>query len=115
MLGEFIGQIIGELVVMGAAYYTGKAALHLVTLGRIKIAPLTTYDETNKGKTRWTDNSIWLHRPLHGKMLKCEVVCLVGLLVWVLVGAAIYFAVRNPENESGPARGSKNEQYMKPQ
>jgi hypothetical protein len=97
-IGEFIGEVllqgVFEIIFYTLAYYTGAMALWILTLGRIRLAPLTSIESTNRKKNRWTDWSIWLHRGAHGKALKAECTCLVGFLVWVAFGFGIYFTPR---------------------
>lgn len=96
-LGEFIGEVllrgVFEIVFYTMSYYTGALILWMVTFGRLRIAPLSSVETTNKGKNRWTDWSIWLHRPLQGRVLKAECVCLVGLLAWIGIGVSVYYAL----------------------
>lgn len=95
-LGEFIGEVVLrallELVFYTLLYYTGAVVLWVLTLGRLRLAPLSSMESTNLGRTRWTDWSPWLRRPLQPAALKAEWVCLVGLLVWAGAGVAIYLA-----------------------
>jgi hypothetical protein len=95
-LGEFIGEgllrAILEAAIYPASYYTGAAARWVLTGGRLRIAPLRSIGSTNSGRTRWTDWSPWLHRPLQSPALRAECVCLAGLLVWIGVGVGGYFA-----------------------
>jgi uncharacterized iron-regulated membrane protein len=106
-IGEFIGEVllrgVFEIIFYTLAYYTGAMALWIVTLGQIRLAPLTSIDSTNRKKNRWTDWSIWLHRGAHGKALKAECTCLVGMLVWVAIGFGIYFITREDEEAANKA------------
>ena len=96
-IGEFIGEVllrgILEIIFYTLSYYTGAVVLWIVTFGQIRLAPLTSIDSTNRKKNRWTDWSIWLHRPMQGRALKAECTCLVGLLTWIAIGLVVYFAV----------------------
>ncbi len=102
-ISEFIGEVLlrgfFEVVFYTLAYYTGAITLWAVTLGMIRLAPLSSFDQTNRGKNRWTDWSIWLYRDGQGRLLKAEAVCLAGLLVWFAVGAGVYFTIRGNQNE----------------
>jgi hypothetical protein len=100
-LGEVIGETILrpilELILYGITYWTGFFLLKAVTLGSIRLAPLTSIQEKNRSKKKWhqIDWSIWLHRPMQGRMLKAECTCLAGLLVWVAIGFGIYSETRD--------------------
>lgn len=105
-IGEFIGDVLLrgflgflEVVLYTLAYYTGAITFWTVTLGTIRLAPLSSIDQTNRGRNRWTDWSIWLHRDRQGRLLKAEVVILTGLLLWLGVGAGLYFTFRGDQNE----------------
>jgi hypothetical protein len=95
-IGEFIGEVllrgVFEIIFYTLAYYTGAMALWILTLGQVRLAPLTSIESTNRGRNRWTDWSIWLQGPGRGRSLKAEFTCLVGILVWVAIGIVIYFA-----------------------
>lgn len=103
-IGEFIGEVlfrgIIEIILYALAYYTGAGALWILTLGQLRIAPLTSIDKTNKGKNRWTDWSIWLHQGRQNRVLKAEIVCLVGLMLWIAVGIGLYFGLRGDRDNS---------------
>lgn len=109
-----LGEAIGELLLRGVfefifytlAYYTGSVALWILTLGQIRLAPLSSIDQTNRGKNRWTDWSIWLYRDGQGRLLKADAVCLAGLLVWFAVGAGVYFNLRGVQNEREQSKES---------
>lgn len=96
-LGEIIGEVILrpilELVFYGLTYLLGFLTLKVITLGTIKLAPLTTLAERNRSKKKWhqIDWSIWLHRPMQGKVLKAECTCFVGMMALVTVGLGIFF------------------------
>ena len=98
-LGEIVGEIILrpiiELFFYGVCYCIGSITLKICTLGTIRLAPLTSVYEKNRDKEKWhqMDWSIWLSRPMKGKVLKAECTCLVGLLVLVTIGVAIYFSI----------------------
>lgn len=99
VIGELILRPIFELVFYGLSYSTGYLVLKAVSIGSIRLAPLTTIQEKNRSKRKWyqIDWSIWLHRPMQGRALKAECTCLVGILVWVAIGFGIYFGTReNP-------------------
>ncbi|RJR44162.1 MAG: hypothetical protein C4576_13325 [Desulfobacteraceae bacterium] len=96
IIGEMILRPILELVLYGLSYWTGFVVLKTVSIGTIRLAPLLTIQEKNRGKRKWyqVDWGIWLHRPMQGRALKAECTCLVGLLVWVAVGFGIYLGTR---------------------
>jgi len=105
-LGEVIGELIIhpilEVVLYGLTYWIGFVVLKTVTLGSIRLGPLTSIEEKNRGKKTWhqIDWSIWLYRPLQGRALKAECTCLVGLMTLVTVGLGIYFAAPADKNIS---------------
>ena len=99
-LGEAIGELIlrpiFELLFYGASYWTGFVVLKVLSAGTLRLAPLLTIHEKNRGKKkrRKIDWSIWLHRPMQGRALKADVTCLAGMLVWVMIGVGIYLVTR---------------------
>ena len=74
VIGEAILRAIVELVLYGLTYWTGFLLLKAVTLGAIRLAPLTSIEEKNRSKKKWhqIDWSIWLHRPMQGRALKAR-------------------------------------------
>ncbi len=100
-IGEFIGEVIlrgiFEIIFYTLAYYTGAPVLWILTFGRIRLAPLTSIDSTNRKKNRWTDWSIWLHRKGQKKALKADYTCVVGMLVWVAIGIGIFLITRGDD------------------
>ncbi len=109
-IGEFIGEVVFravfEIIFYTLAYYTGAITLSILMLGQLRLAPLSSIDKANRGKNRWTDWSIWLHRGGKGKVLKAECVCLAGILLWIAVGLGLYFGVRGDRDESEQANAS---------
>lgn len=99
-LREFIGEVILrsilKLVLYGLTYWIGFLLLKAVTVGAIRLAPLTSIEEKNRSKRKWRqiDWSIWLHRPMQGRVLKAEYTCLVGMMALAAVGFGIYLATR---------------------
>lgn len=93
-IGEFIveafSRVIFEVVFYGIAYYTGAAVISVVTLGQIRLAPLSTFRDRNKNKKWWNDWGIWLHRPMQKKALRAELVCVIGLFTWIAAGVTLY-------------------------
>jgi hypothetical protein len=75
-----------------------------ITVGAIRLAPLSTMHEKNPDKKKWhqIDWSLWLDRPGRGRMLKAEVVCIVGMLAWGLAGMGIYLEHRGKEPAEAP-------------
>jgi hypothetical protein len=112
-LGEFIGEVllrgILEAIVYGVLYYTGAPFLAVFSVGRLDLAPLSSLETVNRGKTRWTDWSIWLQRPGRRKALRAEAVCLAGLIVWAGVGLGAFLMTRDGEVESGEAEKAQSE------
>jgi len=102
-LGEIIGEIILRpvlyLIINILSYGTGYIILKGLTLGAIRLAPLSSEGEHRSGgkKRRKIDWGIWLERPGRGRMLTAEVVCLVGMIAWVLAGLGIYLEHRGKE------------------
>lgn len=100
-LGEIIGEIILrpilEVVLYGLTYCIGFVILKLISFGSIKLAPLTTIEQKNRNKKKWyqIDWSIWIHLPKHGRALKAECTCLVGMVALAAIGFGIYFASQN--------------------
>lgn len=92
---EVVVRTIIELIIYGLFYWTGFAFLKIISFGKIKLAPFVTYQEKNRSKKKrhQMDWSIWLHRPLQGRMLKAECTCLVGLFVWVAIICVTYIVV----------------------
>jgi hypothetical protein len=99
VIGEVILRPILELVLYGLTYWTGFLLLKAVTVGGIRLAPLTSIEEKNRSKRKWhqIDWSIWLHRPMQGRFLKAECTCVVGIMALVAVGFGLYFATRDNE------------------
>ena len=98
-LGEIIADIfirgILEIIFYGLAYYTGAVFLILTSFGRLRLAPLATLHDKNRGEKWWSWN-LWLKRPGRGRALRAEIICLVGMLVWVIAGIAIYYFTKQP-------------------
>ena len=96
-IGEVIGEIILrpilEFIFYGLFYWAGFIILKTFSMGSIRLAPLLTIHEKNRSKQKWhqIDWSIWLHRPMQGRALKAECICLIGMLAWIAVGFGIYF------------------------
>jgi hypothetical protein len=76
-----------------------------MTLGTLRLAPLTSIEEKNRSKRRWQqiDWSIWLHRPMQGRMLKAECTCFTGILIWVAIGFGIYLGTREDKQTASEA------------
>lgn len=91
-IGEIILRPLLEVVFYGIFYLTGFVFLKGVTLGCLPLAPLGTLYEKNRDRRKWyqIDWSVWLYRPMHGRALKAEWTCLVGFLIWVGIGLALY-------------------------
>jgi hypothetical protein len=97
-IGDLIGEIllrgIFEIILYTVFYYTGAVVIWIFTLGQLRIAPLSSIETTNRGKNRWNDWSIWLHRPFQERLLKAECVIFVGLLFWIAFGIGLYFLLK---------------------
>ncbi|RYD42767.1 MAG: hypothetical protein EOP85_10855 [Verrucomicrobiaceae bacterium] len=52
---EVLVRVIFELILCGLAYFTGAALILILSQGRLKIAPLSTFSERNRRKSdqRW--------------------------------------------------------------
>ena len=86
----YIGSYHSEFskfILCSLLYCAGALALAFLTLGQINLAPLSTIKERNAGKKWWNDRTIWLHHPEGFRLLRDEVICAVGLLIWI---AAVY-------------------------
>lgn len=100
-LGEIIGEVILravlEPVLCGLSYWTGFLILKAISLGAIRLAPLTSLGEKGRNKRKWyqVDWSIWHLSPKRGRALKAEFTCLVGCLVWIAVGIGIFHGLRS--------------------
>lgn len=96
-VGEFIAELtlrfVFEFVICGAGYGTGWIILKLITLGRLRIAPLSTFEQRNRGQSKWKWG-VWLHRPMQPRALRAEVACLIGILAWFAAGIGMYLASR---------------------
>jgi hypothetical protein len=93
-VGETILEIllrgIFEVIFFGVTDYTGAVVLTLASCGRLRLAPLDTFHDRNRGE-KWWSWSIWLQRPGQGRALRAEAVSLFGMLVFAAAGAGIYF------------------------
>ena len=102
-IGELILLPILECILYVFSYGTGYLLLNTFSLGKIKLASLTSYQQKKRGKKKWyqIDWSIWLHRKGKGKQLKAEVTCLVGILFWlaILIGAVVVASHGDDEGE----------------
>ena len=89
LMGEVVLRSIFELVFYGLSYWTGFMVLKTLSIGSIRLAPLTTIQKKNRNKKKRSqiDWSIWLHLPMQGRALKAECTCLVGILVWGALAA----------------------------
>ena len=100
-VGEFIAECvfrpIFEIVIGGLAYVTGAVFLKVVTVGQVDLAPLDTLHERNRSPKGRRDWSIWLQRPGKRSALKADWVCIVGFLVWAVIGLSIYQATKDRE------------------
>ena len=92
-----------ETVIGGLSYLTGAVLVKVVTLGQVRLAPLSTLQETNrtpKGKWDW---SIWLHREGKRSALKADMVCVLGFVVWIAGGVCTYQVAKGGEPLDRPA------------
>lgn len=99
-IGEIVAEVVIrpllEFVLYALSYMTGFVLLKAITMGTIRLAPMDSLHEKNRKRSKWyqIDWSIWISRPGKGRMLRAESTCLVGFLVWALIGVAIYFSNR---------------------
>jgi hypothetical protein len=100
-VGEFIAEClirpVLEIVIGGFSYLTGALFLKVVSIGQIDLAPMDSIHERNRMPKGQRDWSIWLRRPGKRSALKMEVVCMVGFLVWGVIGLCIYQATKDGE------------------
>jgi len=98
-IGEIIGEFILRPIIGWLSYVTGYIILKGVTLGAIRLAPLSSEGQnfTFRKKRRKIDWGIWLERPGRGRTLKAEVVCIIGMLAWFAAGLGIYLEYRGKE------------------
>ena len=103
-LGEIIAEIglriVLEIIVFGLAYWTGFIALKILSLGTLNLAPMKTMGRKNRGKTGKKQEGwrIWFfQRQMRGKELRMEITCLVGILIWILVGFCAFLATRSTD------------------
>jgi hypothetical protein len=100
IIGELIVGPIVETILYGLTYCAGYVFLKGISLGNIRLAPLSTIGakEEKKSRSFRPDMNIWVHVPTEGRALTAECTCIIGLLVWVAIAAGIYFAI--PEKKS---------------
>jgi hypothetical protein len=80
-----------EPVVYFLAYWTGKPVVRILSLGRLHVAFLAEPSRREKQKLRWYSVT-FMH---DGKRyLDGEAVCLVGVITWAIVIAAIMLISR---------------------
>ena len=107
-IGEAIAEIvirpIFELIFYGVAYWIGYLVLSILSLGQLKLAPLMSIDQKNRKKKGKIDWSIWLHRPMQGRVLKAEVVCLSGLLFLAGTACIFYFVTRDADQSEDKSK-----------
>lgn len=92
-LGKLILRESLKVILRGIIYHTGTAVLRVLSLGRLRLAPLHTSKPTNPGRNRSNDWSIWLYGR-RDRALKASVVCLVGIAVWIGAGVGGYQAIQ---------------------
>jgi hypothetical protein len=88
-LGEIIAELgfrfLFEVVIDGITYWTGFAILKAVSLGTIRVAPFWTLGRESRGRfVDCTDTS-------SRRVLSVETVCLIGMVVWILLGILMFF------------------------
>ncbi|MFM2197910.1 MAG: hypothetical protein RLZZ505_1342 [Verrucomicrobiota bacterium] len=101
---EIIEEAILRPIIVGISYVTGYVILKSCTLGAIKLAPLSTIYQKNRGK-KWyqVDWSMWLERGGRGRMLKAVLVCTIGFIAWGAVGLTFYMVQRDKDEAGKPA------------
>ncbi len=94
MLGELLGDLVGELIVKPffefVCYWTGKPVVRLLSLGRLHVSLSAEADRRGTSKRRWYSATFTRGGR---RYVDPEAVCLVGLLVWVAATAAVVLAV----------------------
>ena len=111
-LGDAIAEIvirpIFELIIYGVGYWVGYLVLSVLSLGQLKLAPLLSIDQRNRKKKGKIDWSIWLHRPMLGRVLKAEVVCLSGLLFMAGAACIYHFTTRDIDQLENQSKQGDN-------
>lgn len=94
-VGEFFFRAVLEIVLHGLLFGFGYLFLKLISLGRLPLAPFSTFGDRNSSEKKfWSWKwSIWLKCGKHGRAIKAEFVTLVGLVVTAGV-AVFYYLVR---------------------
>lgn len=84
-----------DVVIFGVSYWTGYFFLNGVTFGTLPLAPPLSMGERNR-RTAYSKQTrcLWISLPGQGRVLKAEVVCLVGGVVWIALGLGVYWAYR---------------------
>ena len=93
---EAFSRLILEFLFYGTAYWTGYAVVIIATLGAVQPEPLIkaqrrSRSKSKKNQTKW---SIWLYPAIKQKVLKESVVCIIGVMAWIVAGACVYFSRR---------------------
>jgi hypothetical protein len=89
MIGEMIAEVLLEGLLYAASYWTGSIFITLISGGKVNIAP---FDR----KRKKTLNPEWdfIITYKGKKALTAESVCLVGFLVWVVIGVGLFFLLK---------------------
>lgn len=95
---DAIADVLLRAFLQTASYWTGWVVLKLLTGGRILLAPFEEKIRPQKSKEKAQRGKwgIWVHAPKKARRLRSEVVQLVGLLLWLLLGLfSAYLFSRN--------------------
>jgi hypothetical protein len=88
IIAEFGFRFLFEVVFYGITYWTGVVILKAVSLGSIRVAPFWTLGRESRG--RFVDCTNTSSR----RVLSVETVCLIGMVVWILLGVLMFFVFR---------------------
>ena len=96
-LGDIAGELLRpfvEIVLYGAAYWTGYIFVKIITFGTADIASFWTIDEKRKKKIK---KSVQLKKDAK---VRADATAGIGFLVWVVIGLFIYFSSNESVNDS---------------
>lgn len=111
-VGEIVGEFIAEILlrpivaivthVFGAlGYLTGAAFLTILSFGRLELAPLDSlFDGGRFDRKREFALLIWMDQPGKRRALKAGCVCLVGILLWIVIGIGVHLVMKTREAQS---------------
>ena len=92
LLAELGLGLVLECVLYGLSYWTGFLVLKVSTLGTLNLAPLLSIGKRRKRKQgmKKPDLGVWVSIGKQRRALSAEVVCLVGVLTWIVTGVVYY-------------------------